>query len=235
MLARNRLHKENLITTLMIKKNTSRLLFLVVSLMSVGLISAVWVRSNTRYLAASLQAELITLPVAMLAQSQPSSCGEAVIAMVYNYAYPQTPIGEQAVIDYATAEGYFTPATAPYTNPGNMVNIAEYYANNIATGTVKTSSNGLALLIKKLQNGEPIVIDVLSNFADPQSEAHFIVVTGMSVDPNQGNAIRVHFNDPFTGTQEITPWAGKEGVWNAWRHNGDPGGAGWWLVISTPE
>ena len=217
----------------MIKRNTSRLLFLVVSLMSVALVSAVWVRTNVRYLAASLQAEPVVLQVAMLAQSQATSCGEAVIAMVYNYAYPQTPITEQAVIEYATAQGYFTEGIAPYTSPVNMVNIAEYYAKNSSTGTVKTSSSGLALLIKKLQSGEPVIIDVLSNFTDPQSEAHFIVVTGLSVDPNQGNAILIHFNDPFTGTEEITAWAGNEGVWNAWRNNGDPGGAGWWLVISS--
>jgi len=234
----DRLHKENLITTpiaLMIKKNTSRLLFLVVGLLGVTLVSAGWVRMNARYLTASLQAEPMVLSVAMLAQSQAASCGEAAIAMVYNYAYPQTPILEDAVIEYAVAEDYYTASTTPYTSPVNMVNIAEYYADNIATGTVSTSSGGLTLLIKKLQSGEPVIIDVLSNFANLQSEAHFIVVTGMSVDPNQGNALVIHYNDPFTGTEGITAWAGKEGVWNAWQHNGDPGGAGWWLVISTPE
>jgi len=203
--------------------------------MSVALVSAAWVRTDVRYLTASLQAEPMMLSVAMLAQSQASSCGEAVIAMAYNYAYPQKPIAEQSVIEYATAEGYFTEGIPPYTSPVNIVNIAEHYANNIATGTVNTSGNGLALLTKKLQIDEPVIIDVLSNFTDPQSEAHFIVVTGMSVDPNQGNAIMIHFNDPFTSTAEITAWSGKEGVWNAWQNNGDPGGAGWWLVISQPE
>jgi hypothetical protein len=200
-----------------------------------GLISAIWVRTNARYLTASLQTEPVILNVPLLAQSQASSCGEAVIAMVYNYAYPQTPIVEQAVIEYATAQGYFTADSPPYTSPVNMVNIAEYYADNISTGVVKTSDGGLALLIKKLQNGEPVIIDVLSNFTDPQSEAHFIVVTGMSVDPGQGNAIMIHFNDPFTGTEEIAAWAGNEGVWNAWQKNDDPGGAGWWLVMPPPE
>ena len=187
---------------------------------------------DRQYSVSQLQQVPLSLQVAPILQMRSTSCGEAVIAMVYNHAYLQTPITEQAVIEYATAQGYFTEGIAPYTSPVNMVNIAEYYAKNSSTGTVKTSSGGLALLIKKLQSGEPVIIDVLSNFTDPQSEAHFIVVTGLSVDPNQGNAIMIHYNDPFTGTEEITAWAGNEGVWNAWRNNGDPGGAGWWLVIS---
>ena len=197
-----------------------------------GLAYAGFTQIYGQYAASQLQQGPLKLQIAPLQQSRGTSCGEAVIAMVYNHAYPQTPITEQAVIEYATAQGYFTEGIAPYTSPVNMVNIAEYYAKNSSTGTVKTSSDGLALLIKKLQSGEPVIIDVLSNFTDPQSEAHFIVVTGLSVDPNQGNAIMIHFNDPFTGTEEITAWAGNEGVWNAWRNNGDPGGAGWWLVIS---
>jgi len=187
---------------------------------------------DRQYSVSQLQQVPLSLQVAPILQMRSTSCGEAVIAMVYNHAYLQTPITEQAVIEYATAQGYFTEGIAPYTSPVNMVNIAEYYAKNSSTGTVKTSSDGLALLIKKLQSGEPVIIDVLSNFTDPQSEAHFIVVTGLSVAPNQGNAIMIHYNDPFTGTEEITAWAGNEGVWNAWRNNGDPGGAGWWLVIS---
>jgi len=76
---------------------------------------------------------------------------------------------------------------------------------------------------------------VLSDFRDPQSEAHFVVVTGISVDADRNNAVIIHYNDPLTGTQESDEWAGSQGVWNAWRTNGDPGGAGWWLVISPPE
>ncbi len=34
---------------------------------------------------------------------------------------------------------------------------------------------------------------------------------------------------------ESAPWSGHAGVWNAWQNNGDPGGAGWWLVIPAPE
>jgi hypothetical protein len=43
-----------------------------------------------------------------------------------------------------------------------------------------------------------------------------------------------HGEDRLTGTKESADWAGREGVWNAWQNNGDPGGSGWWLVIAPP-
>jgi len=181
-----------------------------------------------------LPQEPLNLQVDVIQQSRGTSCGEAVIAMVYNYAYPQTPISDQEVIDYAAAHGYYTEDFPPFTSPANMVKIAGHYADDISTGTVTNSGQGLALLIRKLRNGEPVVIDVLSNINDAESEAHFVVITGISVDPNRGNAVIIHYNDPLTGTKESADWAGNEGVWNAWQNNGDPGGSGWWLVISPP-
>ena len=83
-------------------------------------------------------------------------------------------------------------------------------------------------------NGEPVIIDVLSNFMDPESEAHFVVVTGISVDTARDNAVVIYYNDPLTGTPETADWDGSQGLWNAWRTNDDPGGAGWWMVISPP-
>lgn len=186
------------------------------------------------HLVSQLQQEPLKLQVAPLQQSRATSCGEAVITMAFNYAYPQTPIHEQGVIEYAAAEGYFIETVSPYTSPANMVKIAEYYAEDVSSGGVINSGQGLSVLIQKLRNGEPVIIDVLSNFADPESEAHFIVVTGISVDPNRGNAIVVHYNDPLIGGYGSADWAGHEGVWNAWQNNGDPGGSGWWLVISSP-
>ena len=154
--------------------------------------------------------------------------------MTYNYAYPSTPIVEQQVIDYAAANGYFTEDLPPFTSPANMVKIAEYYTEAISTGTVLSAGQGLSLLQQKLRDGEPVIIDVLSNFSDPGSEAHFVVVTGISIDPARDNAVIIHYNDPLTGTAESAAWDGDQGLWNAWRTNGDPGGAGWWLVISPP-
>jgi len=185
-----------------------------------------------RYSTSQLQQDPLMLQVSTLQQSRGTSCGEAVIVMVYNYFYPQTPIYEADVIAYATAEGYFTESVSPYTSPANMVKIAEYYADDVSTGRVFNSGQGLSLLIQKLRNGEPVIIDVLSNFTDPESEAHFIVVTGVAVDPDRENTLVIHYNDPLTGTYESADWAGAQGVWNAWKNNLDPGGSGWWLTIS---
>ena len=178
-----------------------------------------------------LKRQPLSLDVPVLKQAWSTSCGEAVIAMVHNYAYPQAPLSEQEVIEFTAAQGYYTPGQPPFTSPASMVKIAEHYAKDVSSGTVATSQEGLALLIEKLQQGEPVIIDVLSNFSDPGSEAHFIVVTGISVDPASEEQVIIHYNDPLTGTKESAEWKGSQGVWNAWLTNGDPGGAGWWLVI----
>lgn len=182
-----------------------------------------------------LQQEPLNLQVGVIQQSRGTSCGEAVIAMVYNYAYPQTPINEQEVIEYAAGHGYYTEDFPPFTSPANMVKIAQHYAEDISTGRVSNSGQGLALLMRKLRGGEPVVMDVFSKLNDPESEAHFVVVTGISVDPNGGDVVIIHYNDPLTGTKESAGWAGDQGVWNAWQNNRDPGGSGWWLVIPPPS
>jgi len=197
----------------------------------IGLLYSGFTQVAGSYSTSALQQEPLFLQVPVLRQSRGTSCGEAVIAMTYNYAHPTTPLTEQEVIDYAAAHGYFTEGVAPFTSPANMVKIGNYDADDISTGTVVSSGQGLTLLLRKLRNGEPVIIDVLSNFSDPESEAHFIVVTGLSVDPNRGDAVVVHYNDPLTGTQAAGDWAGSQGVWNAWQNNGDPGGSGWWMVI----
>lgn len=181
-----------------------------------------------------LQQEPLNLDVPVMTQSLSTSCGEAVIAMTYNYAFPATPVTEGEVIEYASANGYFIPDLSPYTSPASMVKIAEYYADDVSTGTVTNSRQAFLLLFRRLLDGEPVIIDVLSNFSDPESEAHFIVVTGLSVDTARNNAIVVHYNDPLTGTKASADWSSDNGVWNAWQTNNDPGGAGWWLVIAPP-
>lgn len=199
-----------------------------------GLVLIGFTEAFGQYSLSQLQNQPVDLPVPVLKQSRGTSCGEAVIAMTYNYAYPTTPITEQQLIDYAAANGYFTEDLPPFTSPMNMVKIADYYTDDFSTGTVLSAGQGLSLLTQRLHNGEPVIIDVLSNFSDPQSEAHFIVVTGITVDPNRNNAVIIHYNDPLTGTAESADWDGSEGVWNAWQTNRDPGGPGWWLVISPP-
>jgi hypothetical protein len=181
---------------------------------------------------ARLQQEPLNIQVNALRQTKSTSCGEAVIVMAYNYAHPEPPINEQEVIDYATAQGYFTEGIPPFTSPSAMGKIARQYAERVSTGTVLSSNQGLSLIIQRLRSGEPVIIDVLSDFSDPDSEAHFILVTGISTDPNRENGILIQYNDPLTGTQETSDWSGNEGVWHAWQNNGDPGGPGWWMVIS---
>jgi hypothetical protein len=189
---------------------------------------------GTQDLTTRLQQEPLSLDVPVIRQSLGTSCGEAAIVIAYNYAYPQTPINEAEAIDYATQQGYFTPGVPPFTSPANMVKIAEYYAGQVASGSVQTPEQGLALLAEKLEEGTPVIIDVLTTFTDPESEAHFVVVTGVSVDPEHGNEYIIHYNDPLTGTRESATWSGPTGVWNAWQNNGDPGGPGWWLAIPPP-
>ncbi len=196
-----------------------------------GLLLAGFTEMQGQNSIAELRQEPLNLPVPIVPQSMGSSCGEAAIAMAYNYAHPSTMISEPQVIDYAISNGYYTPYALPFTSPANMAKIANYYADNISTGQVLNSEQGLSFLIQELQSGEPVIIDVLSNFRVPSSVAHFIVVTGISIDPSRADAVVIQYNDPLTGAQKSADWAGSQGVWNAWQTNGDPGGAGWWMAI----
>jgi hypothetical protein len=213
-------------------KKILRTSLLFVGLIAVGgLLYAGFAPFTGQDLASRLQQEPLSLDVPVIQQSLGTSCGEAAIVIAYNYAYPGAPISEREAIDYATAQGYFTVGVPPYTSPANMVKIAEFYADEVSSGTVLNSEEGVRLLVQKLQSGTPVIIDVLSNLSDPLSEAHFVVVTGVSVSPE--NELIIHYNDPLTGTKESAAWTGAEGVWNAWQNNGDPGGPGWWMTIPT--
>jgi hypothetical protein len=210
---------------------------LLAGLLSYTLFGFGWVRPSldqmyASYFASRLQDHALILQVTPLKQSLATSCGEAVIVMAYNYAYPQDTINEPTVIDYAIEQGYYTPDLPPFTRPDNMVKIVQHYANDYSTGTVGSSIEGILLLVRRLQKGEPVVIDILSWLDDPHSAAHFVLVTGVSVDSVNGrNEFFIHYNDPLTGRNDAARWAGENGIWNAWKNNGDPGGSGWWLVI----
>lgn len=154
--------------------------------------------------------------------------------MAYNYAYPETRITEEEVIAYAARHGYFTERSFPFTSPENMVKIAEYYADTVLTGHVDDQDEALEFLIATLTSGEPVIIDIRSRLYDPRSGAHFVVVTGLELDPDNPNATKIYFNDPLMKENRSGYWVGREGVWNAWMNNGDPGGAGWWMMIYSP-
>ena len=95
-------------------------------------------------------------------------------------------------------------------------------------------SEGLDLLFRELRRGNPVIIDALTLFDTPRSGAHFVLVTGISVAPDNKYAVTITYIDPLTGGTKSAPYYGEGGLWNAWRRNGDPGGAGWWLVVPVP-
>jgi hypothetical protein len=213
-------------------KTWVRFIFLMIAIVSFGF----GPMSDEGYWARQLRLYgKMNLPVGVILQSKYTSCGPAVIAMAYKYAYPETRVTEVRLIGYATKEGYYTESKPPFTSPENMVHIAEHYAavNTVSSGNVETAEDGLALLTKKLTSGEPVIIDVTSRLYDLDSGAHFVLVTGITLDVNP-NKTRLYFNDPLTGTNRWGYWLGGEGVWNAWKNNDDPGGSGWWMVISSP-
>lgn len=177
--------------------------------------------------------EALHVPVAPLQQLKLTSCGEAVLAMAYQYAYPQTDLDEQQITVYAEMQGYYTETKFPFTSPANMVALTRHYTRNFASGTASASAEGLALLSAELHKGHPVIIDILARLDDPRSGAHFVLVTGLSVAPGNPSAILVYYNDPLTGKAKSSPWYGEEGLWNAWHNNGDPGGSGWWLAIQV--
>ena len=215
-------------------KKSARTSLLIIGLASISaLLYNGFVPLSEAYVVRQVQSNSLILPAQPIQQKQGTSCGEAAITMAYNYAFPGTRIQESDVIAYATQMGYFTFDRPPFTSPTNMVKITEKYADEVTSGSVMTKQQGLLLLFQKLQNNEPIIIDVLTRPNDPSSGAHFVVVTGISIDQSHEDAI-IHYNNPLTGRSEAAPWAGTEGIWNAWQNNGDPRGAGWWMTIRAP-
>lgn len=182
----------------------------------------------------SSEGEFIQLSITPLRQLRVTSCGPAVLAMAYRYAYPMENVSERSILAYAEKQGWYTETKYPYTSPANMVKIIRHYTQNISSGQVVSPQDGLDLLFRELRRGNPVIIDALTLFDNPRSGAHFVLVTGISVAPDNKYAVTVTYIDPLTGGTKSAPYYGEGGLWNAWRRNGDPGGAGWWLVIPAP-
>ena len=217
-------------------KKSIRTSVVILALASVGaLLYSGFAPPSEAALIRQLKQQGLMLQVEPIRQIQVTSCGEAAITMAYNYAYPESPIQEWDVIAYATEMGHFTADHPPFTSPADMGKIAKNYADEVSSGRVITQAQGLRLLVQKLQSNEPVIIDVRTRLDDPAAGAHFVVVTGISIDPNHEKTILIHYNDPLTGGNESAPWAGEEGIWNAWQNNDDPGGPGWWLTIHDPS
>jgi hypothetical protein len=174
----------------------------------------------------------IQLQVKPLQQKKITSCGEAAITMAYNYAYPDSPLNELDIVAFAMDKGYYIDNRRPYTSPANMIVIANHYAEDVRSGAVTTPEEGLMLLFERLSKNEPVIIDIWTYLDIPYSDAHFVVVTGISAHPkNQGMYI-IHYNNPLTARAESARW---DEIWTAWKNNGDPGGSGWWMTIQATE
>ena len=177
----------------------------------------------------------VQLPVEPLQQKKVTSCGEAAIVMAYNYAHPKSPLNELDVITFAMKMGYYMDDRRPYTSPANMLQIASHYTTDVRSGAVSTPEEGLALLFENLHNNQPVIIDSWTFLDIPYSDAHFVVVTGISKHPKKSGVYIIHYNDPLTARTESARWDGKGGIWEAWQNNGDPGGSGWWMTISSSK
>ena len=175
----------------------------------------------------------VQLDVKPIQQKKITSCGEAAITMAYNYAHPDTPLNELDIVSFAMENGYYTDNRRPYTSPANMIVIAKHYSDKLNSGTVATPEEGLALLFEHLRGNEPVIIDIWTYLDIPYSDAHFVLVTGISMHPRVQGAYIIHYNDPLTARSESARWDGRNGIWEAWQNNGDPGGSGWWMTINT--
>jgi len=171
----------------------------------------------------------VQLQVKPLQQKKITSCGEAAITMAYNYAFPKSPLKELDIVAFAMENDYYTDDRRPYTSPSNMILIAQHYADHVNVGMVTTPEEGLQLLFHRLSRNEPVIIDIWTYLDIPYSDAHFVVVTGLSIHPTKGSYI-VHYNNPLTARAESARW---DVIWKAWQNNGDPGGSGWWMTISA--
>src|SRR5512141_2265287 len=91
---------------------------MIINLLAISaLVSSAFVPLADSYWKRKLQQDgKMNLPLHAILQSKFTSCGEAVITMAYNYAYPESQISEQEVIDYATKQGLFTERKWPFTS-----------------------------------------------------------------------------------------------------------------------
>jgi hypothetical protein len=174
----------------------------------------------------------VQLLVEPLQQKKITSCGEAAITMAYNYGHTDSPLNELDIVAFAMDKGYYIDDRRPYTSPTNMILIAKNFAKDINAGKVSTSDEGLTLLFERLSKDEPVIIDIWTYLDIPYSDAHFVVVTGISAHPKNQGIYIIHYNNPLTARAESARW---DVIWNAWQNNGDPGGSGWWMTIPSPE
>lgn len=178
--------------------------------------------------------------VPLYPQPTGETCGETAFVMAWNYTHPNKALDIREVISLATNKGWYVPSdpTGVYTSPGHMKDMANYYAeqNGIPgpeVGQMAASQPALIFLLSEMMLGHPVIVDVTTIITDVNSDAHFVVVTGVSLTDGT-----IDYNDPFgyitpdkhQANQEHVQWAT---FWNSWSNNGDNNGEGngWYMVV----
>src|SRR5690349_20023712 len=160
--------------------------------------------------------------------------------MAWNYAHPDKALVMADVIAKATLEGWYVnpdPAGV-FTSPAHMSDMAAYYAGQHAeqgpdTGQMTDADQALMFLSSQVYMGHPVVTDVNTIMGDPDSPAHYVVVTGVSLTQRL-----VYYNDPYgyiaPGSHEAAEKSADWDVfWNSWINNGDDNnqGNGWYMIV----
>jgi hypothetical protein len=180
------------------------------------------------------------LPVPLYPQPTDETCGEAAFLMAWNYMHPNKALEMNDVIATASQEGwYINPDPAGvFTSPAHMVDMATYYAGQQGeqspeTGQMTDSEQALMFLFSQVILGHPVVADVNTIMGDPESPAHYVVVTGVSLTQRV-----VYYNDPYGYIAPGSHQAAEKSAdwtifWNSWINNGDDNnkGNGWYMTV----
>ncbi len=213
------------------------------------------------YMGLQAAGQLAISNVPIVNQQDYTSCGEAAIAMGWNYRHPQWRLTLPRLESTGQNLGDYFPAGAPGpfgytgTSPAGMQAIAGFYARkyqvrppmagnisfDFGDGFAQLEAKGL--LYSQLLAGNPVIVEVTNRIGDPSrtyNDSHYVIVTGMNFDTGW-----VTYNDPYpylvtggsqSGYERSIAW---DLFWLSWSRNRDvdPGkggrpGQGWYMVIN---
>lgn len=178
--------------------------------------------------------------VPLYPQPTAETCGETAFLMAWNYVHSNKALDVRDVILLATQKGWYLPLdpTGVYTSPAHMRDMANYYASqngaqSVDTGQMTNSQQALMFLFSQIVLGHPVIVDVTTVIGDTDSQAHFVVVTGVSLIDAE-----IFYNDPFgyiapdkhQAHQARADWTS---FWTSWSTNGDDNnnGNGWYMIV----
>lgn len=219
-----------------------------------------WSEEIFEMLGQKARGSIILQSVALVSQSDYTSCGEAAFTMGWNYLHSKLPLDIGMVATAGLNLGVYFEVNSPSprgylgTSPAGMEVIGEYFASkyNLSppiTGNIDLDKGGVyarfeakGLLYSQLSAGNPVIIEVTDSVGNPSStynDSHYVIVTGMNFDTNI-----VTFNDPivnlsmsgkYSGLGRVATWSQ---IWDSWFNNKDvnPGetghpGRGWYMVV----